>query len=203
MKGGHTLKKWIRKSFVVMVSILTFGLVTPSQFITNVNAEKPVEKDVFETAGPLTNGSQLTTFWTDSPFNKEEFVEELVKKAELQSYQKFGSKIKPAIEQEFRDIVLPNIEKALEETAAQYPDEDLQSLVITEEPGGGHSEKIFHLKNQFTNMDVLRFHVRRDHPPQGGFWFNFHYHTYHDQFQHHHELGAIYWAKNTPPKWKC
>ena len=33
MKGGGSLNKWIRKSFVVMVSILTFGLVTPTQFI--------------------------------------------------------------------------------------------------------------------------------------------------------------------------
>ncbi|MFL6556465.1 MAG: YpjP family protein, partial [Bacillus sp. (in: firmicutes)] len=23
----------------------------------------------------------------------------------------------------------------------------------------------------------------------------------HDDFQIHHELGSIYWAKNTPPKW--
>jgi hypothetical protein len=203
VKGGKSMKKWIQKSFMVMVSILTLGLVTPSQFINNVNAEKTVEKDVVETAGVSANNSQSVTFLTESDFDKGSFVEELIKQAELQSYQKFGPKIKPAIEQEFRDIVLPNIEKALAETAAQYPDEDLQNLAITEEPGGGISEKIFHLKNQVTNKDVLLFHVRRDHPPQGGYWFNFHYHTYHDQFQEHHELGMIFWDKNTPPKWKC
>jgi hypothetical protein len=196
------MKNWFRKSLMVMVSILTFGVVTPSQFINNVNAEKPSDKDVFEAASPSANVSQPTSFWPEAPFNKEDFVEDLVKQAEQQSYQKFGPRIKPVIEQEFRDIILPNIEKALEETASQYPEADFRNLVITEDPGGGLSEKIFHLKDRFTNMDVLRFHVRRDHPPQGGYWFNFHYHTYHDDFQHHHELGAIYWAKNTPPKWK-
>jgi hypothetical protein len=197
------MKSWIRKSLMVMVSIVTFGVVTPSQFINNVNAEKPTEKDIFEAASPSVNLNQATTFWSEASFNKDEFVEELVKQAEQQSYQKFGPRIKPVIEQEFRDIVLPNMEKALEATASQYPEGDFQNLIITEEPGGGLSEKIFHLKDRFTNMDVLRFHVRRDHPPQGGYWFNFHYHTYHDDFQHHHELGAIYWAKDTPPKWMC
>jgi hypothetical protein len=197
------MKSWIRKSLMVMVSIVTFGVVTPSQFINNVNAEKPTDKDIFEAASPSVNLNQATTFWSEASFNKDEFVEELVKQAEQQSYQKFGPRIKPVIEQEFRDIVLPNMEKALEATASQYPEGDFQNLIITEEPGGGLSEKIFHLKDRFTNMDVLRFHVRRDHPPQGGYWFNFHYHTYHDDFQHHHELGAIYWAKDTPPKWMC
>jgi hypothetical protein len=203
MEGEDRMKNWIRKSLMVMVSIVTFGVVTPSQFINNVNAEKPSDKDVFETSSPSVNLNQATAFWTEAPFNKAEFVDDLVKQAEQQSYQKFGPRIKPVIEQEFRDIILPNIEKALKETASQYPEADFQSLVITEEPGGGLSEKIFHLKDRFTNMDILRFHVRRDHPPQGGYWFNFHYHTYHDDFQHHHELGAIYWAKDTPPKWKC
>jgi hypothetical protein len=188
---------------MVMVSIITFGVVTPSQFINNVNAEKPADKDIFEAAAPTANVSQSSPFWEKATLNKEEFVEELVKQAEQQSYEKFGPRIKPFIEQEFRDIVLPNIEKAIEETAAQYPNEDLQNLIITEEPGGGLSEKIFHLKNHYTNRDILLFHVRRDHPPQGGYWFNFHYHTYHDNFTYHHELGAIYWAKNTPPKWMC
>jgi hypothetical protein len=197
------MKNWIRKSLMVMVSILTFGVVSPSQFINNVNAEKPPEKDIFEAASPSSNINQAATIWSETHINKDAFVEDLIKQAEEQSYQKFGSRIKPVIEQEFREIVLPNIEKALEETAAKYPESDFQNLIITEDSGGGLSEKIFHLKDRNTNLDVLRFHVRRDHPPQGGYWFNFHYHTYFDDFQNHYELGAIYWSKDTPPKWKC
>ncbi|MDP4104155.1 MAG: YpjP family protein [Bacillota bacterium] len=197
------MKNWIRKSLMVMVSILTFGVVSPSQFINNVNAEKPPEKDIFEAASPSSNINQAATIWSETHINKDAFVEDLIKQAEEQSYQKFGPRIKPVIEQEFREIVLPNIEKALEETAAKYPESDFQNLIITEDSGGGLSEKIFHLKDRNTNLDVLRFHVRRDHPPQGGYWFNFHYHTYFDDFQNHYELGAIYWSKDTPPKWKC
>jgi hypothetical protein len=98
-------------------------------------------------------------------------------------------------------VILPNIEKAIQEVAVQFPEESLANLKVTETPGGGLSEKIFHITNSKANEDVIRFHVRRDHPPQQGYWFNFHYHTHHDNFQAHHELGSIYWNKNTPPKW--
>ena len=40
------MNKWIRKSAVVLISVLTFGLITPTQLITNVNAENPSERDI-------------------------------------------------------------------------------------------------------------------------------------------------------------
>lgn len=195
------MKKWARKSLVVLVSILTFGLVTPSQFTSYVNAEKPGDWDAVESAHSESNLVTTSVYKEESEFDREQFINELLDKAEEQSFQKFGPKIKPVIEQEFRDVILPNIEKAVSETAMQFPEEDLRNLTITEQPGGGLSEKIFNIKDSATGKDILRFHVRRDNPPQEGYWFNFHYHTYHDQFQSHHELGSIYWAKNTPPKW--
>lgn len=195
------MNKWIRKSFVVLVSLLTFGLITPTQLINNVNAEKPTERDTIEAALLRGYAQENSFFETEEVVDKEKFLEELIKQAELQSYQKFGTRIKPVIENEFREIIMPNIEKALQETATQFPTEDFLNLAITESPGKGQSEKIFNIKNRETNLDVLRFHVRRDNPPQAGYWFNFHYHTYHDGFQRHHELGSIYWDKNTPPKW--
>ena len=195
------MKKWLLKSVVVMVSILTFGLVTPAQFVNYINAENQNDRDVFEAAAPESSYSQPTAFLEESKFDKEKFMEEIMQQAVEQSYQKFGTKIKPVIENEFREVILPNIETALNQTAAQFPDEDLMNLAITEQPGGGHSEKIFNIKNSLTGKDILRFHVRRENPPQDGYWFNFHYHTYHDEYQSHHDLGSIYWDKNTPPKW--
>ncbi|SDL92078.1 YpjP family protein [Bacillus sp. OK048] len=194
------MNKWIRKSAVVLISVLTFGLITPTQLITNVNAENPSERDTVEGAR-LGSYGQEASYFNEAEVDKDKFIEDLVKQAEMQSYQKFGTRIKPVIENEFREIVMPNIEKALQEIANQFPTEDLLNLAITESPGKGQSEKIFNIKNNNTNTDVLRFHVRRDNPPQAGYWFNFHYHTYHDGFQSHHELGSIYWDKNTPPKW--
>jgi hypothetical protein len=195
------MNKWVRKTFVVMVSLLTFGLISPSQLINNVHADKTADQDIFEANMPMNSIVQSTALLDDSKFSKDHHVENLIKQAEMQSYQKFGEKIKPAIENEFREIILPNIEKAIEETAAQFPKEDLHNLAISEQPGSGYSEKIFHVKNLLTNENILLFHVRRDNPPQAGYWFNFHYHTIYDDFQSHHDLGSIYWDKNTPPKW--
>lgn len=195
------MNNWLRKTLFVLVSVLTFGLVTPTQLINPVNADNLADRDAFEAPSADSLFGQTNTFIEESDFDKEKFIGELIKQAELQSYQKFGTKIKPVIENEFRDIILPNIETALEEIAFQFPEEDLKNLSVTEQPGAGLSEKIFNINNRVIGKDILRFHVRRDNPPQAGYWFNFHYHTYHDDFQSHHELGSIYWAKNTPPKW--
>lgn len=195
------MNKWLKKSLFVIVSILTFGLVTPSQLMNTVNAENHTDRDVVEAPSIENNFARKNEFIDESQFNKAAFMQDLLKQAELQSYQKFGTRIKPVIENEFREVILPNIEAALEETAAQFPEDDLQNLTITEQPGKGLSEKIFNIKNAETGKDILRFHVRRENPPQAGYWFNFHYHTYHDEYQTHHDLGSIYWDKNTPPKW--
>lgn len=174
-------------------------MVTPQALSNNPNEDNKQEKrNMLETLPPV---AEETSYKTEVISERDAFINDMVKQAESQAYIKFGAKIKPVIEDEFREIILPNIEKAIEEIALQFPEEDLSQLVITEMPGGGQSEKIFHIMNQQTKQDIIRFHVRRDHPPQTGFTFNFHYHTAHDQFQFHHELGVIYWDKNTPPKW--
>jgi hypothetical protein len=202
-EGELNLQKWIRKSFVVLVSILTFGLITPPlDFLNeNVSAKSSAESDGIESLLTMGTTDRAPLSFPDKLSEKEKFIEGMMKKAEIQSFQKFGTKIKPVIEDEFRDVVLPNIEKALEEVAGQFPEEDLVHLTISEQPGAGLSEKIFHIKNQLTSEEIIRFHVRRDNPPKAGHWFNFHYHTYHDQFHDHYQLGSIYWDKNMPPKW--
>jgi alpha-galactosidase/6-phospho-beta-glucosidase family protein len=197
------MNKWLRKSLFVTISILTFGLVTPSQLINQANAEKINDRDTFQTQASERSFNQANSYLIESEFNREKFMHELMKQAEIQSYQKFGTRIKPVIEDEFREVILPNIEKAVEETASQLAGDDLKNLTITEQPGAGLSEKIFNIKDSVSGKDILRFHVRRDNPPQAGYSFNFHYHTYLDDFHTHHELGSIYWAKNTPPKWMC
>lgn len=194
------MSKWLRKPLFVLISILTFGLVTPTQLMNSVNADNFKDRDAFEATADR-NFTQSNGFYQESEFNREEFMEELIKQAEIQSYQKFGTKIKPVIEDEFREIILPKIEMAIAQTANQFPEEDLKNLTITEQPGSGLSEKIFNIKDSVTGKDILRFHVRRDNPPKAGYWFNFHYHTIYDEYQSHHELGTIFWAKNTPPKW--
>ncbi len=196
---------WLRKSLVVMVTILTFGLVSPSQafLYDDSNAVKTSKKDIFDASSEDKSVIDHSALADESVgyISKEEFISHMLMEAETQSYTKFGARIKPVIENEFTEVILPNIEKAIINVAAQYPEEELANLTVTESPGKGHSEKIFNISNEKTSEDIIRFHVRRDQPPQQGYWFNFHYHTHHDQFQTHHELGSIYWDKNTPPKW--
>ena len=134
-------------------------------------------------------------------FDRQQLISEFKDKAEEKAYQKFGEKIHPKINNEFKSMILPKIEEAIEEMAAQFPDDQLQSLTISEKPSSGRSEKIFHIYHTESGKDVMRFHVRQDHVPLEGYWFNFHYHTNHDSFASHYELGSIYWDTNTPPKW--
>ncbi|ESU30227.1 hypothetical protein G3A_22990 [Bacillus sp. 17376] len=189
---------WLRKSLVVIISMVTFGMVSPAQvngFLTTTT-----ERSEKSTAAETSFADSLDVP-LDEELEREMFIHRTMMEAEQQSFQKFGAKIGPVIEDEFRQTILPNIEKAIEKVAFQFPGEKLTSLRITEVPGGGESEKIFHIIGD-NGKDIIRFHVRRDQPPKDGFWFNFHYHTYQDNFQTHYELGKIFWAKNTPPKWK-
>jgi hypothetical protein len=133
---------------------------------------------------------------------RQQFIEQTMEKAIRQSYEKFGRKIAPVIRDEFCDVILPRIEEVIVSLAEQYPEEQLRYLAVTENPSGGMGERIFHIYRVDNGEDIIRFHVRREHPPQDGYWFQFHYHTYYDDFQTHYELGKIYWDKNTPPQWR-
>ena len=197
------MKHWLRKTLIVLVSIFTFGTVTPSHALWSEDQD-PGKSQQREQG--LEQSSRQQTITTDfhviNRIEKDQLVTIMTEKAEQQALMKFGPKISNVIEQEFCDVILPNIEAAIQMTVAQFPEEALANLTITESPGGGVSEKIFHIYNAETKKDVIRFHVRRDKPPLEGYTFNFHYHTYHDQFQTHYSLGTIYWDKNTPPKWQ-
>jgi YpjP-like protein len=189
---------WLKKSFFILLSILTFGLVSPSQAFLNEENHALAKN----------NGKPSTVESTPEETREEEsalthdvFIETMLVQAEKNAYEKFGTKIKPVIENEFRSLILPKIEKAIADTATEFPEEDLTSLTISEVPQYAKTEKIFHIYDERSGEDIIRFHVRKDHPPKDGYYFNFHYHTVHDQFQSHHELGSIFWDKNTPPQW--
>jgi hypothetical protein len=189
---------WLKKSFFVLISILTFGLVTPSQAFLNEEGHA-LAKSNGKTSS--IERPEEDVLQEDPAFSREDFLENMMEQAEQNAYMKFGTKIKPAIEDEFRSVILPKMEHAIERTAQQYVDEDLSLLVISEVPSYAKTEKIFHVYDKRSGEDVIRFHVRKDHPPKEGYYFNFHYHTVHDNFQTHHDLGSIYWDKNTPPQW--
>ena len=200
------LPKWLRKTLVVAITVCTFGLVTPPSSL--MAADEPASDDSPSSDWQNNHsGSPIASVAaereTQAPaLTRQQFIEQTMEKAVVQSYEKFGSKIAPVIEEEFRYVILPRIEEVIASLAEQYPEEQLQYLAVTENPSGGMGERIFHIYRVDTGEDIVRFHVRREHPPQDGYWFQFHYHTYHDHFQTHYELGKIYWDKNTPPQWR-
>ncbi|MFD1738390.1 YpjP family protein [Bacillus salitolerans] len=194
---------WIRKSLVVMFTILTFGLVTPPQLII-ADAKSPGSQKADIQGDAINHDSQsheLTATFIHKDSEKNHFLELAITEAEQQSIKKFGTTIEKRIGDEFRVIILPKMEEVIMSLSDELSEEQLANLVITKQPTGGTSEKIFHIIDGQTGKDLIRFHVRRDHPPLDGYYFNFHYHTSKDQFQAHHILGEIYWDKNTPPNW--
>jgi hypothetical protein len=195
------LKNWssiLKKSLVVGLSVLSFGMISPSQYQdwyegTNVKETK-ADSDFGQN---MAKSSQST----ESIFSQSDFLSYAMLRAEEQSFEKFGQRIGPHIKDDFYMSVLPQIESALHEFSSEVPEEKLLNMAISEKPSGGLSEKIFHVYDRETNEDLIRFHVRRENPPGEGHWFEFHYHTYKDNFDAHHSMARIYWSQNTPPKW--
>ena len=197
------MSNWLKKTLVVLISILSFGLISPPQglLLDKAEAETPRDQELSQDLSTFLSEPNLLSEDSDSYSGQNNRVKQLIEQAQDQAFIKFGERIKPIIEDEFREVILPKIEIAISEMAAQFPEDEWIHFTISEYPGKGKSEKIFHVINQKTGEDVIRFHVRRDQPPHQGYWFNFHYHTYHDQFHTHYDLGSIYWAKDTPPNW--
>ncbi|HET7629410.1 MAG TPA: YpjP family protein [Bacillales bacterium] len=124
-----------------------------------------------------------------------------VKLAVRQGFRKFGPAISNQVGDEYRETIVPKIGDVMEDLSGQLDEDTLRNLVVSQSPSGGFGEKIFHIFDGRNGKDLVRFHVRRDHPPKDGYWFNFHYHVVMDHYENHHELGNIYWDKDTPPKW--
>lgn len=185
------MKRWVRKTLVLLFTIVTFGLVSPPDILL---ADE-------NTSGPSSQESTSTVAIFSDPYHDESnFMETFIAKAEKQSFEKFGNRIGPVIEDEFKSIIFPKMEEVIKHFL-KVEKENFEHVMISSKPSGGKSEKIFHIYDEKTGNDLIRFHVRVDHPPQEGYWFNFHYHTYHDHFQTHYHLGKIYWDRNTPPNW--
>ena len=191
------MKNWIQKSFVVVVALLTFGVISPSHTIwETILDDKQNQKSI---ASSDHTQHTYAIGWEDE--QPSTFIEDAIIQAKEQSLLKFGSRVGPVITNEFDEVIFPKIQEAIEMTLLDMETSSLKSLAISENPSGEHSEKIFHIYESTTGSDIIRFHVRTDRKPQEGYFFNFHYHTYSDQFAKHYKLGDIYWSKNMPPKW--
>lgn len=199
------MKLLMRKLIVSLITVATLGIYSPTALL-EVDAEEP--KDSIPNSD-IDQGSPQIEFQQDEPEEipdtelinpKDHFIYEIKKQAKEQTIMKFGPRITNQVEDEFTNCILPTMEAVITSVIEDAGDDYVQ-YEITEEPAGGYGERIFHVFDHKEGQDVVRFHVRRDNRPLDGYYFNFHYHLRKDGFKEHHEIGEIYWAKNTPPKW--
>jgi hypothetical protein len=199
------MKPLMRRVFVVLISLLTLGMYVPSTQIDTDAAEK---KAVSENATIASKEDQLTEEDMDldpqlpeQPVTTDEWIEEITNEAKKQTMAKMGPRIINKVDENMTETILPKIEEVMEDILLSADTEAVPYYEITEEPAPGYGEKIFNIYNKQTQEEIARFHVRRDKRPSEGYWFNFHYHLQEDNFTKHHEIGEVYWEKNTPPKW--
>lgn len=203
------MKKWMQKILVIAVALITFGLITPNHEIwDSLHQGQPSNNensDFKEITHSSEEEEQPSTILEENDssiqISREDQIQSLLFTAKEQSYIKFGSRIAPVIGNEFDEKILPKLEEAIDQTLATIDDDTLRYLKISEQPSGQYAEKIFNISDGMTGTDLIRVHVRTENRPKEGYYYNFHYHTFADQFIAHHNLGDIYWSKNTPPKW--
>ncbi|WP_112182788.1 MULTISPECIES: YpjP family protein [Paraliobacillus] len=195
---------WLKKIFVVLVSIMTLGMyVPPVQLHTNTEASnKEIESSKDDSL--VDNGSVFideTTEIVDAFIPDTDPISSLTEQAKAQAFLKLGPKISNRIEANFTSEILPGIEEVVATILQDVGSDEVPYIKVSEAQYAGYGEKIFDLYDERTKQDIARFHVRRDNRPQEGYWFNFHYHTEQDGYETHHTIGEVYWSKDTPPKW--
>lgn len=193
------MKKWLQKSLIASVALLTFGVINPGHEIWTLLQDKDDAKQMDASQFEQTYEIDFTE---TSPIDIVESIEDnLISSARDLSFMKFGSRIGPVISDEFNEVIFPKIDEAIRMTLRESDDLHKRRISISEKPAGDYSEKVFHIYDMDLKKDIIRFHVRTEKRPQDGFFFNFHYHISDDDFVAHHTIGDIYWSKNTPPKW--
>ncbi|WP_270182073.1 YpjP family protein [Alkalihalobacillus sp. CinArs1] len=209
---------WSRKLFVAFIAVITLGTVIPTEYLqdlkpaqkTEANYQKDVSHVVETDEPPQLSYEEVESEplrWPEiaERSSSSEVVEEFITYASLQTEElgirKFGDTIANRVGSEYINLIVPKVSEVITSKVEELDVDFVRSLRLTDKPSGGYGERIMHVYNEKTGNDLMRFHVRRDHPPQDGYWFNFHYHDEKDNFSEHHEVGKIYWDKNTPPKW--
>lgn len=205
---------FLRKSLMTLAAILTLGAALP--FMPSHTVERPSDKGNFQSEKEQAPGlKKERTNEAQSPAWSEDDQSDLANQRQLillfsiyvsrelreQGLQKFGARIRTKIGDQYVNEIVPAFLPAIKQISSGHDATWVGQLAVTHEPASGMGERILHVYQRESGQELLKLHVRRDHPPQDGFWFDFHYHTIADHFQKHHPLKRIYWGKDTPPKW--
>ncbi|UOQ49225.1 YpjP family protein [Gracilibacillus caseinilyticus] len=189
----------MKKLTVLLVTILTLGLYVPPIYIDADMDKGEVEPSEDQTK-QLDDQVVEDTNEVVLEDSNQLYLQELDKQAEELVFEKLG-KISTKIDTELNQVVLPNLKAVLHDIYEQIGEEESQYLMIKEEPSAGYGERIFNLYDAKQKQNVAKFHVNRVKRPSDGYYFQFHYHLFNDQFEEHIPLAEVYWGKNTPPQW--
>lgn len=196
------MKKWLQRLIVIFVAFITFGIISPNHEIwehLDYDQSENSKSNLPDSAVVERSIADQRDNHSDS--SNESYIDTIIDDAKEQSFIKFGTRIAPVIGDEFEYSIFPKMEEIIGIELAKLDSNSLKYIKITEQPSGNYSEKIFNLIDVATGKDLIRFHVRTEKRPLEGYYYNFHYHTYEDRFVTHHNVGDIYYSKNTPPKW--
>lgn len=210
--------EFMKKILVALVAVLTFGTVIPSFPAHYVN--KPGDKEsilkekspdsALKSAANRLSGIAAGKSWTDTvppDASKENLIQTFsaytFEELREQGKQKFGSRVSEKISLSYDREIVPAFISVVQRLSERHDAYWIRHLDVTHAPASGFGERILHVYQTDTGREIVKLHVRRDHPPKDGYWFDFHYHTALDGFQKHHELKKIYWGKNMPPKWRA
>lgn len=196
------MKQWFRKISVAFVAMITLGLYVPSTDITTEaeNKNSSVSSSPNENEHVLVEEKDTSYEAIDEISHSIDPTIALTEKAKEQALKKLGPRIANQLDEEFQSVILPKIETELDVMFKEAGD-SIKYYEITENPATGYGERIFNVYDHHSEKVIAKFHVRRDHRPLEGYWFNFHYHHWKDGFEKHYEIGNVYWDKNIPPKW--
>lgn len=140
------MKLWMRKTLVVLFTIVTFGLVSPPAALM---ADKPSGQPSSLEQNDYTAFYDEHDLYDDESDDRRDpellfqsYKEQLLDSAEDQSFLKFGSRIAPVIEDDYRKEILPKIENVISDYLATLQDDEAyQDVVISSMPSAGKTEK--------------------------------------------------------------
>ncbi len=205
----------MKRGLLISSALLTLSFFASNEYMKDVQAQAPAKLQGDSSEKPLiykVNEDSYDLFHAVLPSSTEQYIHRHVSSVDVytdyvlhyafeQGKIKFGPTISSKISTSFEEEILPRLKQVVTETTAGLTSEEWKQIKLSTHPASGLGEKIFHLYNEESGNDLIRFHVRRDQPPKQGYWFNFHYHTYVDNYEKHHNLGSIYWGKDMPPRW--
>jgi hypothetical protein len=216
------MPKWLKKILVSVITVITLGTVVPTlNSVPRENPKGPTHDVQGQNKPNGTNESHHEAVLESNESRKKRkdnwstlvaetkdpdklltlLSEFAAEQATQQGLKKFGQTIEDRIGETYSKTIVPKFGEAVAHFGKDADFETLMNLAVSDNPAPGNGERILHFYDERTGKELIKFHVRRDHPPLEGYWFNFHYHTAKDNFQSHHEIGKIYWDKNMPPRW--